>query len=55
MNKFILTLTLFLPFVLFSCSDDNENEGTGTNKTYKVRYETSCGNPNIIMRLCTAL
>lgn len=51
MNKFILTLILFLPFVLFSCSDDNENESTGTNKTYKVRYEASCDNPNVTMRI----
>lgn len=51
MNKFILTLVLFLPFVLFSCSDDNENEGKGTNKTYKVRYEASCDNPDITMRI----
>lgn len=51
MNKFILTLVLFLPFVLSSCGDDNENEGTGTNKTYKVRYEASCDNPDITMRI----
>lgn len=51
MNKFILTLIFFLPFVLSSCSDDNENEGTDTNKTYKIRYEASCGNPNITMRI----
>lgn len=51
MNKFILTLILFIPFVLFSCSDDNENEGTDTNKTYKVRYEASCDNPDITMRI----
>lgn len=49
MSRFILTLILFLPFVLFSCSDDNENEGTDTNKTYKVRYEVSCDNPDITM------
>lgn len=51
MNKFILTLILFLPFVLSSCSDDNENEGTGTNKTYKVRYEASCDDPNVTMQI----
>lgn len=51
MNKFILTLILFLPLVLFSCSDDSENEGTGTNKTYKIRYEASCDNPDITMRI----
>lgn len=51
MNKFILTLILFLPFVLFSCGDDNENEGTDTNKTYKVCYEASCDNPDITMRI----
>lgn len=51
MNKFILALILFLPFVLSSCSDDNENKGTDTNKTYKVRYEASCDNPNITMRI----
>ncbi|TFD91931.1 hypothetical protein E2605_19020 [Dysgonomonas capnocytophagoides] len=51
MNKFILTLILFLPFVLSSCSDDNENEGTDTNKTHKVRYEASCDNPNLTMRI----
>lgn len=51
MNKFILTLILFLPFVLFSCSDDSENEGTNTSKTYKVRYEVSCDNPDITMRI----
>lgn len=51
MSKYILTLILFLPVVLLSCSDDNENEGTDTNKTYKVRYEASCDNPNITMRI----
>lgn len=51
MNKFILTLILFLPFVLSSCGYDSENEGTDTNKTYKVRYEASCDNPNITMRI----
>lgn len=51
MNKFILTLVLFLPFVLPSCGDDNDNEETNTNKTYKVRYEASCDNPNITMRI----
>lgn len=51
MNKFILTLAFFLPFVLFSCSDDNDNEGTDNNKTYKVRYEASCDNPDITMRI----
>lgn len=51
MNKFILTLILFLPFVLSSCSDDNENDGTGTNKTYKVRYEASCDDPNVTMQI----
>lgn len=51
MNKFILTLIFFLPFVLSSCSDDNENEETDTNKTYKVRYEASCDNPDITMRI----
>lgn len=51
MNKFILTLVLFLPFVLSSCGDDNENEGTDTNKTHKVRYEASCDNPNLTMRI----
>lgn len=51
MSKYILILIFFLPFVLLSCSDDNENEGKGTNKTYKVRYEASCDNPDIIMRI----
>lgn len=51
MNKFILTLILFLPFVLSSCGGENENERTDTNKTYKVRYEASCDNPNITMRI----
>ena len=51
MNKFILTLILFLPFVLFSCSDDSKNEGTDTNKTYKVRYEASCSNPDLAMKI----
>ncbi|MFV0363346.1 MAG: hypothetical protein ACK5LL_09710 [Suipraeoptans sp.] len=51
MSRFILVLILFLPFVLFSCSDDNDNEGTGTNKTYKVRYEASCDNPNVTMQI----
>lgn len=51
MRRFILMLILFLPFVLFSCSDDSENEGTDTNKTYKVRYEASCDNPNVTMRI----
>lgn len=51
MSRFILVLIFFLPFVLFSCSDDSENEGTDTNKTYKVRYEVSCDNPDITMRI----
>lgn len=51
MNKFILTLILFLPFVLSSCSDDNEKESTDTNKIYKVRYEAFCDNPDVTMRI----
>lgn len=51
MNKFILSLLLFPPFVLLSCSEDNNNEETGTNKTYKVRYEATCDNPDITMRI----
>ncbi|MBK5722086.1 hypothetical protein JGH11_14505 [Dysgonomonas sp. Marseille-P4677] len=51
MNKLILTLIFFLPFVLFSCSDDKDNEDTGINKTYKVRYEASCDNPDLTMRI----
>lgn len=51
MSKFVLTLILFLPFVLSSCGGDNENEGTDTNKTYRVRYEASCDNPDITMRI----
>lgn len=52
MNKFILTLILFLPFVLSSCSDDkNSEDGDNTNKTYKVRYEASCDKPDVTMRI----
>lgn len=49
MIKFIKTLILFLPFVLFSCNSDDNGETTG--KTYKVRYEASCDNPNTTLRI----
>lgn len=51
MNKLILTLLLFIPFVLLSCNNESDNENTDTNKTYKVRYETSCDNPNTTLRI----
>lgn len=47
MNILIRTLILFIPFVLFSCS----NESTDTNKTYKVRYEASCDNAEITLQI----
>lgn len=53
MTKFILSFILFLPFVFSSCSDDDKDggEGDNTNKTYKVRYEASCDNPDVTMRI----
>lgn len=51
MSKLIKTLILFLPFVILSCSSDNDNDGDTTNKTYKVRYEASCDNPNVTLRI----
>ncbi|NDV59102.1 hypothetical protein [Bacteroides sp. 519] len=49
MTKLIKTLILFLPFVILSCSSDNDNDGDTINKTYKVRYEASCDNPNVTL------
>ena len=51
MNILIRTLILFIPFVLLSCSNDSDNESTDTNKTYKVRYEVSCDNSDITLRI----
>lgn len=51
MIKYLYTLILFIPLVLFSCDDDNNNEGTDANTTYKVRYEASCDNPNVTLRI----
>lgn len=50
MNKLFLTLILFLPLVLSSCSDDNKEEII-TNKTYKIRYEASCDVPGTMLRI----
>jgi hypothetical protein len=50
MIKFIYSLILFIPLVLFSCSSDN-NEDMGGKTTYKVRYEATCDNPNILLRI----
>lgn len=50
MIKIIKTLIFFIPFVLFSCGSDNKDTDT-TNKTYKVRYEASCDNPDVTMRI----
>ncbi|NDV97489.1 hypothetical protein D0T84_21720 [Dysgonomonas sp. 521] len=51
MTKLIRTLILFLSFVIFSCSSDSDNNGDITSKTYKVRYEASCDNPNTTLRI----
>lgn len=51
MNILIRTLILFIPFVLFSCNNDSDNDSTDANKTYKVRYEASCDNPDITLRI----
>lgn len=50
MIKLFKTLIFFIPFVLFSCGSDNEDTDT-TSKTYKVRYEASCDNPNTTLRI----
>ena len=50
MSKLIYTLIFLFPLVLLSCSDDKDGD-TNTNKTYKVRYEASCDNPNITLRI----
>lgn len=51
MKKLIHAIILFSLLFFFSCSDDNNNEGIGPNKTYKVRYEASCHNPNVMLRV----
>lgn len=51
MNKLIQTLILFIPFVLLSCSNDSDNENTDTNKTYKIRYDASCDNSDVTLRI----
>lgn len=50
MIKLFKTLIFFIPFVLFSCGSDNEDTDT-TSKTYKVRYEASCDNPNTTLSI----
>lgn len=51
MIKYIYFAIIFPLFFIFSCSDNENDIGTNTNKIYKVRYEASCDNPNTVLRI----
>lgn len=49
-HRLIILSLLLISFLFASCGDDNKDD-MDTNKTYIVRYEASCDNPNIALRI----
>lgn len=53
MKKFYLFIfpLLFIAFSFVSCSDDDNDDDVKEDTSYKVRYEASCDNPNLLLRI----